>query len=249
LDDDITLCVTLLVAMPLLVFAIHVSLSHYGHAAESLSRAIGTFLVGLGFVASLMLSLWRRLDLRRRSVTGLDGELATAEELNRLMLEGYRIFHDLPFPYGNIDHVVIGPPGVFAIDTKVRGKPLAGSDRALAVVDYGRQILTFPDSEFPLPVAQLNAETRWLSEELTNAVGFHVAAAALLALPGWFVESRGNPASITVINPRNPQGLFRCRPVMLSADQIQRIAHQVERLCANVQPHFQRPVSKLHPVR
>jgi hypothetical protein len=54
---------------------------------------------------------------------GFTGERVVGEELNQLMLDGYRVFHDVPFEGFDIDHVVVGPPGVYAIETKARRKP------------------------------------------------------------------------------------------------------------------------------
>lgn len=52
---------------------------------------------------------------------GADGEAATAEALALLPGESWTVLHDLRWPgrkHANIDHVVVGPPGVFVIDTK-----------------------------------------------------------------------------------------------------------------------------------
>ena len=63
--------------------------------------------------------------LRRRSCykLGYQGERYVAEELNRLMAFGYQAFHDVPFDNGNMDHVLVGPTGVFVIETKTPRKP------------------------------------------------------------------------------------------------------------------------------
>jgi len=34
------------------------------------------------------------------------------------MLDGYHVYHDFPAERFNIDHVVVGPAGAFAIETK-----------------------------------------------------------------------------------------------------------------------------------
>ena len=40
------------------------------------------------------------------------------------MRDGFAVFHDVPGDKAfNVDHVVIGPQGVFAVETKGRGKP------------------------------------------------------------------------------------------------------------------------------
>jgi hypothetical protein len=51
---------------------------------------------------------------------GERGELRVAEILDELRSSGYRAFHDLVGDGYNIDHVVVGPSGVFAIETKFR---------------------------------------------------------------------------------------------------------------------------------
>ena len=50
---------------------------------------------------------------------GIKGESIVAEYLNELPKD-YFIFNDVKFPgsYGNLDHVVIGPTGIYVIETK-----------------------------------------------------------------------------------------------------------------------------------
>ena len=49
---------------------------------------------------------------------GAFGEQWTGKALRELESQGWRIFHDLKASYGNIDHVVVGPGGVFLLDSK-----------------------------------------------------------------------------------------------------------------------------------
>ncbi|WP_408898305.1 nuclease-related domain-containing protein [Nocardioides sp. R1-1] len=52
---------------------------------------------------------------------GAEGERATARVLDRLPADEWTVFHDVRWPgrrLANVDHVVIGPPGVFVIDSK-----------------------------------------------------------------------------------------------------------------------------------
>ena len=46
------------------------------------------------------------------------GEQATAKALGDLAHEGWMVLHDLPAGRGNVDHIVIGPGGVFLLDSK-----------------------------------------------------------------------------------------------------------------------------------
>ena len=64
---------------------------------------------------------FRRLFPEFRNLNrGERGELRVAEILDDLRSFGYRVFHDLPGEGYNVDHVVVGPAGVFAIETKFR---------------------------------------------------------------------------------------------------------------------------------
>lgn len=49
---------------------------------------------------------------------GYRGERAVGQALRDLVPLGYRIIHDVETGFGNIDHIVVGPTGVFAIETK-----------------------------------------------------------------------------------------------------------------------------------
>jgi hypothetical protein len=49
---------------------------------------------------------------------GGDAEEWTAQELKALDRRTWRVFHDVPVRYGNVDHVAVGPGRVYAIETK-----------------------------------------------------------------------------------------------------------------------------------
>jgi hypothetical protein len=85
-------------------------------AGSSLAR-----LTGLAAAAALGCRLWFRpssntLAWRR----GAQGEQRTARLLAPLERHGYQVFHDLAIPgsAANVDHLVVGPTGLFVIDSK-----------------------------------------------------------------------------------------------------------------------------------
>jgi len=53
---------------------------------------------------------------------GAVGERDTAAMLDDLGSD-WQCVHDLRHEYGNWDHVLVGPPGVFVLDTKVLTSP------------------------------------------------------------------------------------------------------------------------------
>jgi hypothetical protein len=73
---------------------------------------------------------------------GVEGEALIAELLNGLVLHGWRVLHDRrksSTSPANLDHVVVGPPGVLVIDAKNwSGGRLRLDDRGMAIGRYRR---------------------------------------------------------------------------------------------------------------
>jgi len=55
-----------------------------------------------------------------RWAQGAEGEEAVGEILEGLRDQGWCVIHDVSFGRGNIDHIVVGPGGIFTIETKSR---------------------------------------------------------------------------------------------------------------------------------
>ncbi|NYD43194.1 NERD domain-containing protein [Nocardioides panaciterrulae] len=63
----------------------------------------------------------RLLRAAERYEQGARGEQATGAILDQLCADGWAVFHDVRWPgrqRANLDHVVVGPPGVFVVDAK-----------------------------------------------------------------------------------------------------------------------------------
>jgi hypothetical protein len=79
---------------------------------------------GLVGLAVVLLAGWRLRfrpsEQARTWQRGAAGERRTARLLERLTRDGFVVFHDLAVPDSpaNVDHLVIGPTGVFVIDSK-----------------------------------------------------------------------------------------------------------------------------------
>lgn len=161
-------------------------------------------------------SLWKTLRILRTISTtkrGLEGELATAQLLTPLLAEGWQLFHDLPMKRGNIDHVLVGPTGVYAIETKYRSKRLSIKGKEGAQAEYDGNAIRFAGGATEqLPVQQAQAVAGELSKWLHGKVGEQVSVVPVVALPGWFVRSTQRPTNgqAHVINPK-AHGLFQKR--------------------------------------
>lgn len=154
--------------------------------------------------------LWRyvhHLHHRDRSRDGLLAERVTGMQLNRLIARGCIVIHDLPGNGFNIDHVVIGPRGVYAVETKSRRKPnnASGDNRSAAhQVSYDGQSLLFPDGTTRKPIDQATQQAEWLSRWLREALNVDVPVTPAVALPGWYViqsEDVWRTAAVKVFTP------------------------------------------------
>jgi hypothetical protein len=226
----------MLFALPVLFYATYLSQIYLGAGKQNIASIL-VYVLGTAIVTALLLAkMWWSLKKRSSLYLALDCELAVGQELNNLMLEGYRVFHDFPAEKFNIDHVVVGPKGVFAVETKGRAKRNKKGGAAEATVVYGGNGLQFPGWFEKEPIEQARRQASWLQKWLSSAVGDPVSVKPVLVLPGWFVELK-KPSDVFIFNGKNPQSLLkRQSDNMLSETMIKRIAHQLEQRCRDVEP-------------
>jgi hypothetical protein len=226
-SDDVTAYMICLSVFPLLLYCIYLS---------GIGRQLNLLLWILGIGSSLFF-IWkvRTLIRQRRDLRlGMAGEMATGEELNRLMLDGYHVYHDFPADRFNIDHVLVGSSGVFAVETKTRSKGSKGSRMAEATVTYDGERLRFPSWVTTEPIAQAKAQAVWLSRWLSGAVGDPVKVSPMVTIPGWFIE-RKSPNGVPVLNPKQVKAYLEGKKEeALSGSMIKRICHQLEQQCRDV---------------
>jgi hypothetical protein len=165
------------------------------------------------------LSVWRILNARekfRRLKLGLDGERMVGEYLEHHRPEGYRVFHDVCEDGYNIDHVLIGPAGVFAIETKTISKPEVGTP----LIEYDGERVTVGGSEPERdPIAQVRAGADRIAEVLQDMTGTRPFVRPVVLYPGWFVRTRSRGAPVWVLNPRAlPKFLIREKQRLSTAD-------------------------------
>ncbi len=139
----------------------------------------------------------------------------------------------------NIDHVVIAPQGVFAVETKGYAKPNRDGGTADATVVFDGKALVFPQWSGSKPLEQADRQAKWLATWLTSATGERVHVAPVVALPGWYVDRKGRGDVLVFSGRELRKHLLRARTAQpIAAEQVQRIVHQVEQRCRNVEPGF-----------
>lgn len=231
LSSDMDLYVTITGFVPLLCYSVYLSTRYIAHAQVS---PVVFLLLAMGFVTFYGFQLNKAFIQRHKEQLGLDCERAVGQELNQLMLDGYRVYHDFQADNFNIDHVVIGENGVFAIETKGRPKPDRGKGQEDVKVVYDGQTLQFPTWREKEPLEQAKRQAVWLASWLTKAVGEQVQVKPVLALPGWFVDRKAK--DLLIYNGKNPQYLLKIiAEASLNPEMVQRISHQVEQKCRDVE--------------
>ncbi len=160
---------------------------------------------------------------------GLEGERAVGQMLECLRDKGYRVFHDIPGPGFNIDHVLVGPAGVFTIETKTKSKP-----RDTHKIYYDGKTLRIGDQQvMDAPLAQARAQARWLTDQLNVGRKSTLTARPVVVFPEWYVvrTEQGNRSDVWVLNPKELKNEFGSildqEPSILSADLIDAAAHSI----------------------
>jgi hypothetical protein len=87
-------------------------LTHAAHGGFWLGLALGA---GVGAAWALFDSPPRHVETWR---TGAEGEKDTARRLRPLLKKGWALFNDIETEHGNIDHLLVGPAGVFMLESK-----------------------------------------------------------------------------------------------------------------------------------
>ena len=167
-------------------------------------------------VAFVMLASWaiariiRQGNARRQCIAGLKAELFTAQELNRLMGAGCTVLHDIPGENFNLDHVVIGPRGVYVVETKSVRKPKRNKNEDHYKVAYDGESLRFPDCISRKPIVQARRQAQWLASYLKQAVGRPIPVIATVALPGWWIDGPRESGTdfVRIFNPAGRGAAF-----------------------------------------
>lgn len=161
---------------------------------------------------------WRKKNRELRSLLlGYDGEKAVAEALEDLKSGGFHVIHDIPGDSFNVDHVVVGPTGVFVIETKARSNDEGPGAR----VDYDGQTIRVagfvPDRD---PIKQVRALSDFVRKLIKDKLGLEVQIQRVVVFPGWFVNEPRPTPEVWVLNETRLLGYIRNERNELSPERI-----------------------------
>jgi len=161
---------------------------------------------------------------------GMKAEKSVGQYLEQFRAQGYQIFHDIPGENGdkkfNTDHVIIGPKGVFTIETKYARKPEKGQTK----IQYdGRQISINGQTPDRDPVVQAKAQASDLSTLLKESTGRVFFVKPVVIYPGWFVENKVFNAEVWVMNEKALGPFIERQDTELSDENISMASHHLSR--------------------
>ena len=149
---------------------------------------------------------------------GADGEEATAVALAALPAEEWTVFHDIRWPgrrYANIDHVVVGPGGVFVIDSKNWSGRVEVDDNVLRQNGRSREKAVAGVAEAALAITQMT------SPVATRHVQPVLCFVRDDALTGWARD-------VMVCSTRNLTEMVLSRTRALSPEQVRETAFELD---------------------
>jgi hypothetical protein len=179
--------------------------------------------------------IWSIRATIRNLQLGRDGERLVGQILEQLREKGYRVFHDIPGPSFNIDHAIVGPAGIFTIETKSRTKPLRGSSKVLydgnSIQIAGKQVVN-------QPLRQARAQARWLTALVNRDSIAKYKVRPVLVFPEWYVERIGcrSKDDVWVLNPKALAKFLDCEPDILSTASVDSVMQILAQHCRQTVP-------------
>jgi hypothetical protein len=201
-----------------------------------------SFVAFFGVLIALLNALAKKMEEYRNFRLGYLGERLVAEHLDVLREHGCRIFHDVPRVEGtyhsNIDHVVVAPFGVYAIETKTfrKNDRRARPDAPPNVVHFDGEKLILPDWSGSGPIRRAKHQAVWLEKVLNDQLDFSVQVMPIITFPFWSVDG-GVPASgkLHVCNPGQLRGLIPANPLQeFTAPEFNAVVRELDLLCRDV---------------
>jgi hypothetical protein len=213
--------------IPVLIVGAYLAAYHLAVTSGDWWEITGLAIFSLLLMLFIGLRLARIIGARNMMHLVHESRLATRRVLDPLLEEKYRVFHDVVSDQFSIDHLVVGPKGVFAIQTHARPVSVNKQSPDDRIVTYNGRALFFPKgTDYGIVEnARMNAEK--LSQWLTDRTEEPVAVRAIISLPGWTVR-RTSSEGMPVISPKQFASLFEhIQPWQLPASTIESIERRL----------------------
>lgn len=215
----------LVAGLPIVVELLIAVMVHPAHQGIWISFGIGA---GLGATLVLFDSPPTHIERWR---TGADGEKSTARALRPLLRGGWVLFNDIDTGYGNIDHVLVGPAGVFLLESK----RLAGEIR----VEAGKVVVRWhEDPEDGYENDSIAGRARGAAFDLhARLADPHLWVQAVVVLWGDFDQRSVESEKVAWVRGDQLAGVLAYRPARYSGDALARLISQTADAVASIRGH------------
>ncbi|MBC8441525.1 MAG: NERD domain-containing protein [Deltaproteobacteria bacterium] len=231
--DDILEYFMYLIIFPVAMYSISITQYSFLNRKPGIIYFILMGSVLFGAIYFLMKKLYKIFQKRNSLRVGYECELAVGQGLQVLAKYGFNIFHDFPAQKNfNIDHIAVGPQGIFAIETKGRAK-FQKTEKDNWKLEFDGEKLFFPGWTETKPITQAISQARWLQTWIESSTGDKHYVTPVLAIPGWFIRQT-KPSELRITNGKSFDFLAKNKAV-LSEKQIMVISFQIEKMCRTVE--------------
>jgi hypothetical protein len=198
------------VIIPLVLILTYLTYVHFSGAHQGRLDVLYLTCLAMGFLFYGCIQTCRLGARKKRLRRAYAGLQTVAREVNRLMLCGYHVYHDFPSGRFFIDHIVVGPNGIFAIQSRTTPAIDSGPDAE----DGENRAATFYAS--------------WLANWLLTAAGEALRVQPVLTRPDGTSTSLATCESM-VVDPAQIVGTVRSNCINpLAAETIQRLCTEIE---------------------
>ena len=163
-----------------------------GYPAWQLYGLLATLLAAAAFALyRLVLTIrqWRQVRYLR------DANIAVGHSLQRIAVGHGRVFHDVLTPTGTVDHVLVGPGGIYAVNV-VAHRAMRRENVELA----DGELHFRPDGK-TFPIAGIASKTTRLEQEFRDLLKNAVRVRSIIAVPGWHADSQSSEGHL-IVNER-----------------------------------------------
>ena len=185
-DEMVFATMLMYFSIPLMLCAWAINRVQWANVRFGFTEALFALAAAILFLLGLR-SFIRHWDDRNKARDGLVAEQMTGQLLNRLIGPNCIVAHDLPCDGFNIDHIVITPRAVYAVETKSFRKPRGSTDDSHYKVSFDGEALQFPDWSDNAPIVQARRQAQWLARYLRESLGRDIPVIPAVALPGWYI--------------------------------------------------------------
>ncbi len=163
-----------------------------GYPAWQLYLLLTTLLSAAGFA---LYRLFRTIREWRRARLLRDANIAIGHSLQRIAPGQGRVFHDVSTTAGVVDHILVGPGGVYAVNVVAHRAMRRESVRLV------EDELRFKPDGTTIPVSSIASRTMRLEQEFRELLNNSVRVRSVIAVPGWHTDSQIGDGHL-VVNER-----------------------------------------------